>query len=154
MSNEYDPPPWNPPPPPPPPPYPPADTGLILQGDVAALRREVRVLRTLNATVQAENTQLRRQVAELTDHNAELLRDKWTLRWWCQAQHATARDRRLTDVEKDEAWSPQDARFRAYWLGRSDAMNLLWTHIKPPDATESPDSTSGPPESPTPQADH
>lgn len=39
--------------------YPPADTGLMLTGDVAALRR---------------------QVAELTDHNAELLRDKQALR--------------------------------------------------------------------------
>jgi hypothetical protein len=34
-------------------------TGLILQGDVAALRREVRVLRRLNATIQGENTRLR-----------------------------------------------------------------------------------------------
>lgn len=34
-------------------------TGLILAGDVAALQREVRVLRTLVTTISEENTRLR-----------------------------------------------------------------------------------------------
>lgn len=53
-------------------------TVLIPGGELAALRREVRVLRTLNATIQAENTQLRAQLdtliaaADLPDDYAQL----------------------------------------------------------------------------------
>lgn len=39
--------------------YPPAPTGLVLTGDVAALQREVRVLRQLNARLHADSTRLR-----------------------------------------------------------------------------------------------
>lgn len=35
-------------------------TGLILAGDVAALQREVRVLRRVHAACEADNTRLRR----------------------------------------------------------------------------------------------
>ena len=73
----------------------PPATGLVLTGDVVQLRREIRVLRQLNALLQRENTALRAalQAARLPHVAACPARTDATLPCGCLAtQHNAAID--------------------------------------------------------------
>lgn len=93
-------------------------TGLVLTGDVVMLQREVRVLRTLNAVLQRENTTLRALLAASRLPHTED----------CLTQYSPA--------------YPCSCAARRHNARIDAALN------------ESPDSASGPQESPGAHADH
>jgi hypothetical protein len=76
-------------------------TGLRLSGDAA---REIAALR--------------RQVAELTDHNTELLGVLERVRAWCLANAKAARNRAAQTGDSD-------------WLIRQRVISEVWELVKP-----------------------
>jgi hypothetical protein len=83
-------------------------TGLRLSGDAA---REIAALRTSYAACE-------RQVAELTDHNTELLGVLETVRAWCLANAKAARNRAAQTGDSD-------------WLIRQRVISEVWELVKP-----------------------